>query len=219
MTNFQTPTGLESPVAQRATLLNRHTSVCRNLFGPIDHDELSRELKAKLREISERDQRRWNFHFETDTPIPGSYEWEGMSADSTPAFYQESRKVGGMRVQVVTSNTDFPSEVVTDNVCGCCLNQTPLSDWEPTALCSNEVNQENWSNSPNTRKCNSKPTPCIRRKRSMTTSYERAVNVTQITDFFPKRRRKSTSEMKSTQHNSSLSIPLEQTPRKAQIIR
>ncbi|XP_029624379.1 cyclin-dependent kinase inhibitor 1B-like isoform X1 [Salmo trutta] len=203
MTNFQTPTGLASPVAQRVTLPRRHSSVCRNLFGPIDHDELNRELKATLKEISEQDQRRWNFHFETDTPIPGSYEWEGMSADSTPAFYQESTKVGGMRVQVVT-----------DNVRGC----SPLSDCEQTALCSNEVNQENWSNSPNTRKFNSKSTPCIRRKRSRTTSYERAVNVSQITDFFPKRRR-STSEMKSTQPNSSLSIPLEQTPRKAQIIR
>ncbi|XP_013983154.1 cyclin-dependent kinase inhibitor 1B [Salmo salar] len=214
MTNFQTPTGLESSVAQRTTLPRRHTSVCRNLFGPIDHDELSLELKAKLKEISERDQRRWNFHFETDTPIPGSYEWEGMSADSTPAFYQESTKVGGMRVQVVTSNTDYTAEVVTGNVRGC----SPLSDCEQAALCSNEVNQENWSNSPNTRKCISKSTPCIRHKRSRTTSYERAVNVTQITDFFPKRRR-STSEMKSTQPNSSLSIPFEQTPRKAQIIR
>lgn len=177
MTNFQTPTGLESPGAQRATLPRRHSSVCRNLFGPIEHDALNRELKAKMKEISERDQRRWNFHFETDTPIPGSYEWEGMSADSTPAFYQESTKVGGMRVQVVTSNTDYTAEVVTGNVRGC----SPLSDCEQAALCSNEVNQENWSNSPNTRKCNSKSTPCIRRKRSRTTSYERAVNVTQIT--------------------------------------
>ncbi|XP_052360535.1 cyclin-dependent kinase inhibitor 1B-like [Oncorhynchus keta] len=218
MTNFPTPTGLESAVAERATLPRRHSSVSRNLFGPVDHDALSRELKAKLKEISERDQRRWNFHFETNTPIPGIYEWEGMSADSTPAFYQESTEVGDVRVQVVTSNTDYSAEVVTDNVRGCCLNQTPLSDCEQTALCSNEVNQENWSNSPNTRKLNSKSTQCIRRKRSRT-SYERAVNVTQITDFFPKRRRRSTSEMKSTQPNSSLSIPLEQTPRKAQIIR
>eukprot|EP00063_Salmo_salar_P008543 XP_013983378.1 PREDICTED: cyclin-dependent kinase inhibitor 1B-like [Salmo salar] len=96
MTNVQTPTGLASPVAQRATLPRRHSSVCRNLFGPIDHDALNRELKATLREISEQDQRRWNFHFETDTPIPGIYEWEGMSAESMPAFYQES-EVGARR--------------------------------------------------------------------------------------------------------------------------
>ncbi|XP_029624380.1 cyclin-dependent kinase inhibitor 1C-like isoform X2 [Salmo trutta] len=96
MTNVQTPTGLASPVAQRVTLPRRHSSVCRNLFGPIDHDELNRELKATLKEISEQDQRRWNFHFETDTPIPGSYEWEGISAESMPAFYQES-EVGGRR--------------------------------------------------------------------------------------------------------------------------
>uniref|UniRef100_A0A4W5LCF5 Cyclin-dependent kinase inhibitor domain-containing protein n=1 Tax=Hucho hucho TaxID=62062 RepID=A0A4W5LCF5_9TELE len=65
MTNVQTPTGLTSPVAERATLPHRHTSICRNLFGPIDHDALNRELKAKLMEISEQDQRQWNFHFET----------------------------------------------------------------------------------------------------------------------------------------------------------
>uniref|UniRef100_A0A673Y077 Cyclin dependent kinase inhibitor 1Ca n=1 Tax=Salmo trutta TaxID=8032 RepID=A0A673Y077_SALTR len=96
MTNVQTPTGLASPVAERATLPRRHSSVCRNLFGPIDHDALNRELKATLKEISERDQRRWNFHFETDTPIPGSYEWEGMSAESMPAFYQESERFWGV---------------------------------------------------------------------------------------------------------------------------
>uniref|UniRef100_A0A8C7U3L1 Cyclin dependent kinase inhibitor 1Ca n=1 Tax=Oncorhynchus mykiss TaxID=8022 RepID=A0A8C7U3L1_ONCMY len=161
MTNVPTPTGLESAVAQRGTLPRRHSSVCRNLFGPVDHYALNRELKAKLKEISERDQRRWNFHFETDAPIPGIYEWEGMSAESMPAFYQVSE------VGVVTS--DYSAEVVTDHVRGFCLNQTPL-----TSLCSNEVNQENWSN---TRKCNYNPTLCLRCKRS--TFYERAVNATQ----------------------------------------
>ncbi|XP_010894224.2 cyclin-dependent kinase inhibitor 1Ca [Esox lucius] len=217
MTNFEKSCGTNIPAA-RMTYLHRRTSVCRKLFGPVDHDELSRELKAKLREISERDQRRWNFNFEGDTPMPGIYEWEGMSKDSTPAFYQESTKVGGMKVVTLDLNPDFTSEVVPEHLRGCCHNKTPTSVWEHTVIPPNEVNQENCSNSQNTRKCNTKATSCVRRTRSKTTYSERDVNVSQITDYFPKRRR-STSEIKISQHNSSLSIPLEQTPRKAKIIR
>ncbi|KAK3557732.1 hypothetical protein QTP86_000317 [Hemibagrus guttatus] len=72
-------------------------SVCRSLFGPVDHDELNRDVEAKLREISERDQKRWNFNFVSDTPLLGDYEWEGAAVEATPAFYQESVQVGKRR--------------------------------------------------------------------------------------------------------------------------
>uniref|UniRef100_A0A672GRC2 Cyclin-dependent kinase inhibitor domain-containing protein n=1 Tax=Salarias fasciatus TaxID=181472 RepID=A0A672GRC2_SALFA len=68
----------------------RRESVCRNLFGPVDHEQLRRDLKLKLREITERDSRRWNFNFESGTPLPGSFQWEETPADCAAHFYQEA---------------------------------------------------------------------------------------------------------------------------------
>lgn len=54
----------------------RRESVCRSLFGPVDHSQLLRDLKLKLKEIIEQDSRRWNFNFECETPLPGRFQWE-----------------------------------------------------------------------------------------------------------------------------------------------
>lgn len=83
---------LERLQARRTFPLHRRTSVCRNLFGPVDHEELNREMKTRMREISERDQQRWNFNFETNTPLEGDYEWEEVSVDKTPGFYQDAQE-------------------------------------------------------------------------------------------------------------------------------
>ncbi|KAL7857751.1 hypothetical protein AOLI_G00178530 [Acnodon oligacanthus] len=68
--------------------------VCRSLFGPVDHEELNREMKEKLREIAERDQRRWNFNFGAGVPLLGEYEWEETPGETSPAFYQECVRAG-----------------------------------------------------------------------------------------------------------------------------
>lgn len=70
--------------------VRRRESVCRSLFGPVDHDQLRRELKLKLKEIGEQDSRRWNFNFQTETPLPGRFQWEEIPSDSAAALYQES---------------------------------------------------------------------------------------------------------------------------------
>ncbi len=74
---------------ERLLLLQR-TGTCRNLFGPVDHDELSRELSSKLREISERDQLRWNFNFSKGQPLDGDLKWEESRAEDCPQFYKET---------------------------------------------------------------------------------------------------------------------------------
>lgn len=103
VSNFETPKGSSPQRARR--------SVCRSLFGPVDHDELNRDIEAKLREISERDQKRWNFNFVSGTPLHGEYEWEGAAVAATPAFYQETVQVGKRRAAVgpqVKPNTEAP---------------------------------------------------------------------------------------------------------------
>lgn len=89
MSHVQLPSSaLERLVARGTFPLHTRTSVCRSLFGPVDHDARCRDATAKLREISERDRQRWNFNFDTYTPMAGVYEWE--EAEETPAFYRET---------------------------------------------------------------------------------------------------------------------------------
>uniref|UniRef100_UPI0037E86B5A cyclin-dependent kinase inhibitor 1C-like n=1 Tax=Semicossyphus pulcher TaxID=241346 RepID=UPI0037E86B5A len=213
MSNVQlSSSALERLVARRTFPLHRRTSVCRNLFGPVDHDELSREMKSKLREISERDQQRWNFNFEANTPLDGDYAWEEVSVDKTPVFYQDSVQNERTRVPATpVKQTPTPSDSV--------LPETPNMDvLERLALpessstpCPVEVNQENRTDKLNSGKQAHRQVPCARRKRTATTD-----NNTHITDFFVKRRRaadRKSNDM-SACHLSKSPIPVEQTPRK-----
>lgn len=214
MSNVQLScSALERLVARRTFPLHKRTSVCRNLFGPVDHDELSRDMKAKLREISERDQQRWNFNFEANTPLVGDYEWEEVSVDKSPAFYQSS--VQNDRTMPATPVKQTPS---SDSA----LPETPRMDvLERLALPESsssttpspvEINQENRTDKLNSGKPAHRQVPCVRRKRTATTD-----NNTHITDFFVKRKR-AAADKKSNDvgacHHSKSPIPMEQTPRK-----
>ncbi|CAL8260833.1 unnamed protein product [Merluccius merluccius] len=76
--------------ARRTFPLHARTGACRNLFGPVDHDELHRDLKRKLRDLADRDRQRWNFNFEADQPLLGNYAWAETPAEDAPAFYRDS---------------------------------------------------------------------------------------------------------------------------------
>ncbi|TSK13484.1 Cyclin-dependent kinase inhibitor 1B [Bagarius yarrelli] len=84
-------------------------NACRNLFGPVNHEELNRDLNAKLSEISERNQQRWNFNFASGTPLQGDYEWEKAALDATPAFYLHFRS--GEKKAAALPHTEAPNGV------------------------------------------------------------------------------------------------------------
>ncbi|CAN9499080.1 unnamed protein product [Ophioblennius macclurei] len=203
---------LERLVARRTFPLHRRTSVCRNLFGPVDHDELNREMKAKMREISERDQQRWNFNFEANTPLDGDYQWEEVRVEESPAFYHDSLENGRSRAPPATTPVkQRPSSsdpAVAETPAGMDVLErlaVPESSGTPCAV---EINQENRTDKLNSGKPAHRQVPCLRRKRTDSN--------TQITDFFVKRKRgadKKTNEMSSC-HLSKSPIPVEQTPRK-----
>ncbi|KAM6314482.1 cyclin-dependent kinase inhibitor 1B isoform 2-T2 [Podargus strigoides] len=46
-------------------------SACRNLFGPVNHEELNRDLVQHRRELEAACQRRWNFDFQNHKPLEG----------------------------------------------------------------------------------------------------------------------------------------------------
>ncbi|KAM4593898.1 uncharacterized protein PAE49_010655 [Odontesthes bonariensis] len=160
-------------------LIRRGESVCRSLFGPVDHEQLQRDLKLKLWEIAEQDSRRWNFNFLSETPLPGRFQWEEMPANCTAAFYLESAQTN----HVASS----PKPEDADRVC----EESSVTDRENCSSISNKL------------KCPAEVTP-VRRKRSLSKLAAKPITNARITDFFAKRRR--TTEAKSTHtpfHNSS----------------
>ncbi|AWP08053.1 putative cyclin-dependent kinase inhibitor 1C-like [Scophthalmus maximus] len=213
MSNVQLScSALERLVARRTFPLHRRTSVCRSLFGPVDHDELSQEMKAKMQEISERDQQRWNFNFAANTPLDGDYEWQEVPVDKTPAFYQDSVQNDRTRVPETpvklrpSSDSTVPETPRTDVQERLAV---PESSSTPSQV---EVNQENRADKLNSGKQGHRQVPCARRKRAATTDN----NNTHITDFFVKRRRAADRKPSdaSACHLSVSPIPVEQTPRK-----
>ncbi|XP_034623408.1 cyclin-dependent kinase inhibitor 1 isoform X1 [Trachemys scripta elegans] len=60
--------------------------LCRNLFGPVDHEQLQNDLQDLMRRHLEEAQCRWNFDFETETPLEGKFKWERvLYPDVSPA--------------------------------------------------------------------------------------------------------------------------------------
>ncbi|XP_069021894.1 cyclin dependent kinase inhibitor 1Ca [Embiotoca jacksoni] len=161
--------------------IGRRESVCRSLFGPADHDQLRRDLMLKLKEIAEQDSRRWNFNFQTDTPMPGRFQWDEIPADCAASFYRESAQ-----------SNDAVTSPRTDDDNG-------LSDREEGA----GTNQENCSSISNTRKCPAEVTP-VRRKGTLSKLAAKHRNNARITDFFAKRKRTTeTKSILSPFHSSS----------------
>ncbi|XP_061855989.1 cyclin-dependent kinase inhibitor 1C [Colius striatus] len=91
---------LERLSARRALVGHGRSLACRSLFGPVDHEEVGRELRSRLQEMGEADQRRWDYNFQTDTPLPGPgrLSWEEVDGSTVPAFYRETLQVGRHRV-------------------------------------------------------------------------------------------------------------------------
>ncbi|XP_040472449.1 cyclin-dependent kinase inhibitor 1-like [Falco naumanni] len=65
------------PLSQsKAGQMQCSTKACRNLFGPVDHHQLKNDFEDLMRQHLEEVQERWNFNFETETPLEGQFKWE-----------------------------------------------------------------------------------------------------------------------------------------------
>ncbi|XP_039941457.1 cyclin-dependent kinase inhibitor 1 [Hirundo rustica] len=60
------------------------SKACRNLFGPVDHEQLQHDFEDKIRQQLEEAQQRWNFNFETETPLEGPFKWEKILVAEQP---------------------------------------------------------------------------------------------------------------------------------------
>lgn len=54
----------------------RSRSVCRALWGPVDHDQVRKDLEREQKTISKALTRKYNFDFESGKPMKGKWQWE-----------------------------------------------------------------------------------------------------------------------------------------------
>uniref|UniRef100_A0A8C8SRM5 Cyclin-dependent kinase inhibitor 1C n=1 Tax=Pelusios castaneus TaxID=367368 RepID=A0A8C8SRM5_9SAUR len=222
--HLSSASAMERLAARRTFPLHARTGVCRNLFGPVDHDELSRDLKSKLREISEEDQRRWDYNFQTDTPLdgPGRLQWEEVEGSSVPAFYRETLQVGRCRFPVLLVRSkpplggmDAPAggnprdshQELVGSSASALSPQGKTAALESTISGGKErLNRENRSD-----QLNSYSGITIKAAPKWVSSSGAA----HITDFFLKRKRPGDAKA-ACDHPSGCpaSVPAEQTPRK-----
>lgn len=135
----------------------RRQTVCRSLFGPVDHDQLRRDLKLRVMEIVDQDRRRWNFDFQTETPLPGRFQWEEVATTSAAALHRVSTP---------------PRDACASNCEG--GERRTEAKGDPGA------DQENCSSISNTRKCPSDGTPA-RGKRTLSKSAGKLGEYARIT--------------------------------------
>jgi len=61
----------------------------RNLFGPVDREQLQREYRDALRKDLEDASRRWSFDFVAEKPLEGGdFRWVGVSGVRVPVLYR-----------------------------------------------------------------------------------------------------------------------------------
>ncbi|XP_063049165.1 cyclin-dependent kinase inhibitor 1D [Engraulis encrasicolus] len=91
----------------------RRGAVRRNLFGPVDHQQLREDFQRLLSMTVDSAARRWDFDFLSDRPVAGgktdsALEWEELRGQDVPAFYRSRvvrRAKRGWSVTAATSSS------------------------------------------------------------------------------------------------------------------
>lgn len=82
----------ESEISRLGGVEALRLKVCpvrRNLFGPVDHQQLREDFQRLLRMSVEAANKRWNYDFASDTPGTGSNVlWEEVRCQDVPGFYR-----------------------------------------------------------------------------------------------------------------------------------
>ncbi|XP_057184607.1 cyclin-dependent kinase inhibitor 1D isoform X1 [Triplophysa rosa] len=84
------------PLEEQEEIKPQVAVVCRNLFGPVDHQQLQQDFQRLFCMSVEVAKHRWNFDFQRDQPAPGSIEWEELPCQDVPAFYRSCVVRAGM---------------------------------------------------------------------------------------------------------------------------
>ncbi|KAM8938762.1 cyclin-dependent kinase inhibitor 1C [Pelodytes ibericus] len=122
-------------VARRTFPCQQRTRVCRSLFGPVDHEELDRELRVTLREMEQESCQKWGFDFQRGSPLPGTrFIWEEIQAHSVPAFYRDQVPQGlegHIHCLKTNGGSQKPTLTVSTGSCKRPLNTGQITDYFP----------------------------------------------------------------------------------------
>lgn len=89
-------------------------SVRRDLFGPIDHDEAQSFVDRELAAMSKRDNEKWGFDFENETPIANSKLcWERVTPESLFATWLGQRDSKSTTDSASDASTTFGQQQST----------------------------------------------------------------------------------------------------------
>lgn len=95
MSNVRLSNG--SPTLERVDSRSTdHTKapVCRNLFGPVDHDEFRKDCKEQMQEMARASTETWNFDFAQNAPLSdGKFEWREVDGRAIPEFYTRPPRI------------------------------------------------------------------------------------------------------------------------------
>ncbi|XP_016355886.1 cyclin-dependent kinase inhibitor 1-like isoform X1 [Sinocyclocheilus anshuiensis] len=83
--------------------------VRRNLFGPVDHQQLQQDFQRLFCMNVEIAKQRWNFDFQRDQPVPGCIEWEELQCQDVPVFYHSCVVRPGMAKQTTVEACSSPA--------------------------------------------------------------------------------------------------------------
>ncbi|XP_028261935.1 cyclin-dependent kinase inhibitor 1 isoform X2 [Parambassis ranga] len=138
----------------------------RNLFGPVDREQLQVEYQAALRKDLEEASQRWGFDFISDKPLESSdFQWEGVPGTRVPLLYRTCMlgQAEGQRAPGTAAVIPKRGRV-----------ELPQSDKEniPRTPERCVLNMENWEKTPERRE-----SAGVKRKQ------------TNITDFYQAKRR------------------------------
>ncbi|NXT55512.1 CDN1A inhibitor, partial [Pluvianellus socialis] len=100
------------------------THAQRNLFGPVDHEQLRQDFQHILRNSVEVAQQKWNFDFLWDVPAEGLLQWEELEGHEVPAFYH-SCMVGGAQRPLQRLNWPLGREDRSHNFAQVALTEKP----------------------------------------------------------------------------------------------
>ncbi|XP_041934785.1 cyclin-dependent kinase inhibitor 1Ba [Alosa sapidissima] len=80
-------------VDSRSTDLTRDP-VCRNLFGPVDHEEFKKDCKEQMQEMTRASTESWSFDFANNEPLSdGKFEWSEVDGRAVPEFYTRPPRI------------------------------------------------------------------------------------------------------------------------------
>lgn len=141
-------------------------TVCRNLFGHVDHEEFKRDCKEQMQEMARASTETWSFDFANNEPLPdGKFEWSEVDGSAVPEFYTRPPRIRSESPDNVDHNGNQDLNIIFPTPCASGRGRSEDTDADRS--------QQGFSNTCNPpRKRHASQDSACRSKRANTSSRE-----------------------------------------------